>query len=182
RRDRTRQLWGFAGQVWILRYPVAPPIATSARSTWRHRLRWLPSREDQRVKINMSHFNEHLGGLADDNPAVRRKAVSELAKYSVAEWQGSPEAVSAAVGTLGSLARHRTAASEATFRAEIAKTLGNIGTESRAVLPELLRLLDEDADASVRTEAARALGRIGEKAECATHALIAAIGDRDGGD
>jgi len=34
------------------------------------------------MKINMKEFNDHLAGLAHGDPAVRRKAISELAKYS----------------------------------------------------------------------------------------------------
>jgi HEAT repeat protein len=134
------------------------------------------------MKIHMPQFNEHLAGLTDGDPAVRRKAVSELAKYTGLEWQGAQEAVAAAVTALISLCRQRAAGSDAALRAEAAKALGNIGTESRVVLPELVRLLKEDVDAGVRTEAARALGKIGEAASTATDVLVAVMGDRHGGD
>jgi HEAT repeat protein len=135
------------------------------------------------MKINMKEFNDHLAGLANGDPAVRRKAISELAKYSGVEWQGNSEAVSAAVAAVvnGSALRAAKGRDEA-FRAEAAKALGNIGLESPAVLPELLRLLEKDADAGVRTEAARALGKIGEGAAAARRAITAVLRDTGGGD
>ena len=139
--------------------------------------------ESKPMKINMHEFNEHLAGLADRDPAVRQKAVSGLAKYSFAEWQGTPDAVTAAVAVLVSASPHRSAASaDGAFRAEAAKALGNIGTQSPAVLPELRRLLQHDADDRVRAEAARALGKIGEGAGTASQALAAVLGDPHAGD
>ena len=135
------------------------------------------------MKIYLREFHEYLGGLVHDDPVVRQKAVRGLASYSGAEWQGSPEAVSAAVPALVNAARLRgTAPSDVAIRAEATKALGNIGAESPAVVAELLRLLREDADGSVRTEAAHALGKIGERAGTASRALAVVIGDLDSGD
>ena len=135
------------------------------------------------MKINMHEFNERLGGLADGDADVRRKAVSGLAKYSTAEWQGAQDAIPAAVAALVGGSPHRSAAPrDGAFRAEVAKALGNIGTESPAVLPELLRLLQHDADGDVRAEAARALGKIGEGAGTASRALVTVLGDPRAGD
>src|SRR5947209_19051825 len=92
-------------------------------------------------------------------------AVGLIAKYSGARWQGSPDAVSAAVPALVKAVRLQGAApSDVAFRAEATKSLGNIGTESPAIVTELLRLLQEDAAGSVRAEAAHGLGTIGERA------------------
>jgi len=135
------------------------------------------------MKINMHEFNEHLGGLANGDPAVRRKSVGGLAKYSGPEWQGSPDAITAAVAALvkgspfAAAARH-----DGVLRAEAAKALGNIGTESPAVLPELLRLLRDDDDPEVRTEAARALGKIGEGAATASRSIAAVLNDPECGE
>jgi len=114
---------------------------------------------------------------------MRQKGVRGLAKYSGAQWQATPDAVSAAVPALVNAARlGGTAPSEVAFRAEATKALGNIGAESPAVVAELLRLLKEDAEGSVRTEAAHALGVIGERATIASRALVLVIGDPSGGD
>jgi HEAT repeat protein len=51
-----------------------------------------------------------------------------------------------------------------------------------SLVPELLRLLREDADNAVRSEAARALGKIGAGAGAAGGALVAVLADRNGGD
>ena len=135
------------------------------------------------MKIYMNEFNEYLGGLTHDDLAVRQKAVRGLAKYSGAQWQGTPDATSVAVPALMKAARFRGATpSDGAFRAEATKALGNIGAESPAVVTELLRLLQEDADNGVRTEAAHALGIIGEKAASASKALVSVIGDPDSGD
>src|SRR5262249_19680845 len=135
------------------------------------------------VKINLHEFNEYLSGLSHDDPAVRQKSVSGLAKYSSAEWQGTPDAIRDAVAALLSASRLRTAAApDGVFRAEAAKVLGNIGTQSPAVLPELVRLLQKDADARVRTEGARALGKIGEGAASASRTIAAVLDDRDSGE
>jgi HEAT repeat protein len=135
------------------------------------------------MKIYMNEFNQYLGGLSHDDPAERQKAVRGLAKYSNAQWQGSPDAVSAAVPALVRTARLRdTASGNGALRAEAAKALGNIGAESSAVVTELLRLLQEDADCNVRTEAAHALGIIGERAAAASRALVVVIGDPDSGE
>jgi HEAT repeat protein len=135
------------------------------------------------MKINMHQFDEHLVQLSSDDILDRQKAVSNLAKYSSAEWQGTPEAVSSAVPALAKASRFRGAApTDGTIRAEATKALGNIGAESPAVVTLLLRVLQEDSDPKVRTEAAHALGRIGEKAAIASRALAAVVGDPDCGD
>ena len=135
------------------------------------------------MKIYMPEFNQYLSGLTDDDPDVRQRAVRSLAKYSGAEWQGSPDAVSAAVPALVKAVRLQGAApSDVAFRAEATKSLGNIGAESPAIVTELLRLLQKDAAGSVRTEAAHGLGTIGEPAAIASRALMVVIGDPCGGD
>jgi HEAT repeat protein len=135
------------------------------------------------MKIYMNELNDYLSGLTHDDPGMRQRAVRGLAKYSGAQWQATPDAVSAAVPALVNAARLRgTAPSEVAFRAEATKALGNIGAESSAVVTELVRLLQEDSDGSVRTEAAHALGVIGERATIASRALVLVIGDPSGGD
>src|SRR5262245_50098338 len=119
----------------------------------------------------MHEFKEYLGGLSHDDRAVRQQSVSGLAKYSGADWQGTPAAIPAAVSALESASRHRAAPPNEAFRAEAAKVLGNIGTQSPAILPALLRLLQKDADGRVRSEAARALGKIGAGAVSASRSL-----------
>lgn len=135
------------------------------------------------MKINMHEFNDHVGALANGDPEARRKAVSGLARYSGPEWEGSPDVVTTAVEALvAAVARKGAGAADAPFRAEAAKALGNIGTKSPAVVPELVRLLKEDADVEVRTEAARALGKIGAEAGLASKALAAILKGSGGGD
>ncbi len=135
------------------------------------------------MKINMHELNEYLGGLTNDDPAIRQKSARGLAKYSNAEWQGTPDAITATVPALVSAARRRGAASsEAPARAEATKALGNIGGESPTVVSELLRILQDDAENTVRTEAAHGLGKIGERATTASRALAGVIGDPAAGD
>jgi HEAT repeat protein len=135
------------------------------------------------VKINMREFSEYLGGLAHIDPAVRQKSVRGLAAYSGAEWQGTPDAIKDVVDALRSALRAAGAAApDGAFRAEAAKVLGNVGTQSPAVLPELVRLLQKDADGRVRTEAARALGMIGEGAASARRLIAAVLEDPHGGE
>ncbi len=135
------------------------------------------------MKINMHEFKEYLGGLSNNDPAVRQKSVGGLAKYSSAEWQGTPDVITDAVAALVNASRLRAAANgDAAFRAQAAKVLGNIGTQSPAVLPELVRLLQKDADDSVRTEAARALGKIGEGAASARRSIAALLDDLQSGE
>jgi HEAT repeat protein len=133
------------------------------------------------MKINMYEFNEFLGGLSHNDPVIRQKSVNGLARYSSAEWQGTPDAITDAVAALLSASRLRAAgAPDGAFRAEAAKVLGNIGTQSPAVLPELVRLLQKDADGRVRTEAARALGKIGEGAASVSRSIAAVLDDPHG--
>ena len=135
------------------------------------------------MKISMNQFNEHLAELAREDIIVQWKAVSGLAKYSSAEWQGTPEAVSSAVPALvkaSSLGAAMPLGGD--IRAEAAKALGNIGAESSAVVPELVRLLQGDSDSKVRTEAAHALGKIGERAGAASRALANIVDDPACGD
>jgi len=157
------------------RTPLPPP--STKPIGWQQ-----PSRKHA-MKINQREFDEYLAGLAQDDPAVREKAARGLAKYSNTEWQGTPDAMSAAVPVLAKATRLRGATpSDVVVRAEAAKALGNIGGESPVVVAELLRLLKEDSDSNVRTEAAHALGKIGERAETASRALAAVISDPDSGD
>jgi HEAT repeat protein len=134
------------------------------------------------MKVNMQQFNGYLARLNEGDAAARREATGGLAKYSDAEWEGTPEAVVEAVAALIDARRQRTEPSDAPSRGNAAKALGNIGTRSPAVVPELLRLLREDADDAVRMEAARALGKIGAEAGAAGGALVAVLKDRNGGD
>jgi HEAT repeat protein len=135
------------------------------------------------MKINMQQFNGYLAGLTNGDATARRDALGALAKYSDTDWDVTPEAVVAGVAALIGTRRQRTAKpADAASRGNAAKALGNIGTRSAAVVPELLRLLCEDADSTVRTEAARALGKVGLGAGLAGRALAAVLEDREGGD
>ena len=113
---------------------------------------------------------------------MRYQAVTGLAKYSSAYWQGTPDAIPAAVAALASVSRLRAAPPNEALRAEAAKVLGNICTASPALVPALLRLLQKDADARVRTEAALALGKIGEGAASASRSLKTVLSDPDSKD
>jgi HEAT repeat protein len=135
------------------------------------------------VKINMNQFNEFLEEMANNDILLRLKAACSLAKYSSAEWQGTPDAVSSAIPTLLKATRLGGAMpADGKIRAEAAKALGNIGADSSAVVPELIRILQEDSDGKVRTEAAHGLGKIGEKAANASRALAAVVRDPSSGD
>jgi HEAT repeat protein len=135
------------------------------------------------MKVNMQQFAGYLAGLRDGDGTARRAATSSLAKYTDAEWEGAPEAVEQAVEALLNARRQRGSASlDAPSRADAAKTLGNIGTRNKAVLPELLRYLREDADNTVRAEAARALGKIGAAAVSAGASLVDALQKKESGD
>jgi hypothetical protein len=134
------------------------------------------------MKVNMKEFEVHLAGLSDGDAAVRRTAITGLAKYSDGEWEGTPEAVETAVAAIIATRRNRAGPADAPSRAEAAKAMGNIGKRSPAVVPELLRLLREDSDSTVRTEAARALGRIGLEAGSAGKVLAAVLAGKEGGD
>jgi HEAT repeat protein len=132
------------------------------------------------MKINLNELNGYLSELIHGEPRTRTNAVRGLAKYSGAEWADTPDAVDAAIGALVGTGSRRTAALDSSFRSEAAKALGNIGTQSPSVVPELIRLLQEDADGGVRAEAVRALGKIGEGAGDASRALAAVLA-RPGG-
>jgi HEAT repeat protein len=132
------------------------------------------------MKINLNQLNEYLGQLAHNDLGVRQKAVCGLAKYSSAEWQGTPDAVSSAVPVLVKASRSGGALpTDVIIRSEAAKALGNIGADSSAVVPALLRILQEDSEPKARTEAAHSLGRIGEKAGIASKTLAAIVVDPD---
>ena len=131
----------------------------------------------------MHEFSQYLGELTHDDPVVRGRAVSGLAKYSGAEWQSTPDAISAAVPALAKASRSRgETPADGVFRAAATKALGNIGAESAAIVPELLRLLQEDTDSLVRTEAAHGLGKLGQGAGTASRALAVVMGDPASGD
>jgi HEAT repeat protein len=135
------------------------------------------------MKINMPEFNQYLSGLVQEDTGSRHQAVNGLAKYSDGEWEGSPDAAQAAVEALVQPAQLRRARpTDRPYWATAAKVLGNIGTRSPAVVPELLRLLHKDLDGEVRTEAARSLGKIGAGAKAASEALTLALSTRGSGD
>jgi HEAT repeat protein len=135
------------------------------------------------MKINMQEFKVHLDGLTEEDAGIRQRAVSGLAKYSDAEWESSPDAVMPVIEALVRSDHRRAGRTfDGPFRAEAAKALGNIGTRSKAVVPELLHLLQNDPDGAVRVEAARALGKIGAGAQPACQALAAVLTAQGGGD
>jgi HEAT repeat protein len=134
------------------------------------------------MKVNMQQLNKYLAEISEGDPTDRRNGMGGLAKYSESEWDGTPEAVDAAMTVINkALLRRGTEAADAPTRTQAAKVLGNIGTRSAAVVPELLRLMC-DSDTGVRTEVARALGRIGAGANAAGGTLAAVLADHDGGD
>jgi HEAT repeat protein len=129
------------------------------------------------MKLNVHQFNAYVDGLTNSDPEVRRIAVSSLVKYNSADWENAPQAVAGAVRALvGTSGRRTGPGSDRQFRIEAIKVLGNISTHSPAVVPELLRLLRDDADVEVRTEAARALGKIGAGASVASRTLLTVLG------
>jgi HEAT repeat protein len=132
------------------------------------------------MKINIKQLTGLLEGLADSDIGLRRRTVAALAKYTNTEWEGSPEAVTAVITAL--LGPPRPVWPDNPTRVEVARTLGNIGSQSPLAVPELLRMLKEDRDTAVRAESARALGRIGEPAASAGRALAAALANTKGDD
>lgn len=135
------------------------------------------------MKINVNQLNEHLRELTNGDPAARLRAAMTLAKFTSAEWEGSPDAMNAAVGPLvSSTQRRRSESPNGTLRVEAVKALGNIGAQSNVVVTELIRILKDDPDVAVRTEAAHALGKIGVKAESATRALTSVLTNSGSGD
>lgn len=135
------------------------------------------------LKINMHEFNNYLSQLTQGDFYAQRKAVSGLVRYTGAEWEGTPDAVTDVVGALIRANPRRPAENaDGPLQAEIVKVLGNIGSRSPAVVPQLLRILQEDGDSKVRTEAARALGKMGDAAGSASSALAAVLIRQDGGD
>ncbi len=128
------------------------------------------------MKINMHEFNGYLEGLGSGEPGALRRAVTGLAKYTGTEWEGTVDTIDTAVTALtNGCLRAKNLADGPGIRAEAAKVLGNIGTQSAAAVPELLRLLKDDSDTQVRTEAARALGKIGEGAVSARQTLASIL-------
>ena len=71
------------------------------------------------MKIYMHEFNEYLGGLSHDDPAIQHKSVSGLAKYSNAEWQGTPDAIPTAVAALTARELERLRAACSHFRGRL---------------------------------------------------------------
>lgn len=135
------------------------------------------------MKISMDELKDYLGGMTQGESSIRQKAASNLAKYTTAEWEGAPDAVTATVQALVGDGHLRSAGrSDPFFRAEATKALGNIGTHSPKVVPELTRILQEDADTDVRAEAARAIGRIGAPAASVTRLLTNVLGNLSCGD
>lgn len=135
------------------------------------------------VKMNKVELSTYMGDLTSSDSTLARRAVSGLSKYTAAEWDSDPDGVTTVVTALVKPSNRKTGwAADGPSRVEAARTLGNIGTRSPAVVPELLRLLQEDPDTAVRTEAARALGKIGEGASAAGKALAALVKGATGGD
>ena len=135
------------------------------------------------MKVSGLQFDQYLTKITDGDSTERREGIDGLAKYAESDWDGSPDAVDAAITALNKALHIRgNEAADAPTRAQAAKAFANIGTRSAAVVPELVRFLTEDSDKRVRTEAARALGRIGAGANAAAGNLVAVLKDQDGGD
>ncbi len=124
------------------------------------------------MKINSRQFDDFLAGLADPTPDERWKAVRNLATYTSADWESSPEAIGPAVDAILTCARAPARDGRgSSFRVEAARVLANIGARSPACVPGLLELLQNEADPAVCQEAIRSLGKIGEGADAAARAL-----------
>jgi len=135
-----------------------------------------PQPRGRKSRINLREFSNCIDSLTDADPAVRWSSIRGLALYTCAEWEGTPDAVTAAMEVIVGLDGPPEAKSRnGLIRTEVAKTLGNIGIRSSAVVPELVRLLRDDADRAVRVEAIRSLGKIGEGAKIASQALATVL-------
>jgi HEAT repeat protein len=132
------------------------------------------------MKINLRELELYLKALGDVDRAVRCRALRDLANFSAGEWQNTPEAVSQAIGAIVTTGLLRNSeGGDAAARTAAAKALGNIGSCSPSVVPQLLLLL-KDEDGAVQIEAVRSLHKIGEAAGAASVALAAML--RDNGD
>lgn len=128
------------------------------------------------MKINMHEFNECITGLSSGDAAAKSRAISGLAKYSNAEWEKSPDAVTAAVeALLTAVEKPPTGVRDPHTRTEATRALGNLGLQALSVVPVLLKLLQHEHDEDTRIEAARALGKLGEKANVASKALTTVL-------
>jgi HEAT repeat protein len=124
------------------------------------------------MKINMHEFNACLADLGTGDATAKARAMSGLAKYSNAEWEKSPDAVTAAVDVLvTAVEKPPTGLRDPAARSDAARAMGNIGLQAPSVVPVLLKLLQHEQE-ETRIEAARALGKIGEKANAAAKALV----------
>lgn len=124
------------------------------------------------MKINSRQFDGFLAGLADPAPEGRWIAIRNLATYTGAEWESSPEAVGPAVDAILNCARTPGGdGRRSSFRVEAARVLGNIGIRSPACVPGLLEMLENEFEPAVRQEAVRSLAMIGEGASAAAQAL-----------
>lgn len=133
------------------------------------------------MKINMHEFNACLADLASSDAAAKTRAIGGLAKYSNAEWEKSPDAVTAAVDVLlTAVEKPPTGLRDPAARTEAARAMGNIGLQAPTVVPVLLKLLQHEHDEDTRIEAARALGKIGEKANTAAKALATILKGNNG--
>jgi len=98
-----------------------------------------------------------IGALGDRDEVVRRQAEQALAGMGVV--------------TVDRLRADGTASDDPVQRAAAVRTLGRLGADAKASVPNLVELLVGDASDQVRIDAARALGKMGEAAEGAVPAL-----------
>src|SRR5260370_33650935 len=103
--------------IYLMISPDSSKLNGSAAASWR----------GKPMKIYMNEFNEYLGGLTHDDLAVRQKAVRGLAKYSGAQWQGTPDATAGAgPAPMNAAPPRRPPPPDGAVRAAAPQRMGNI--------------------------------------------------------
>jgi HEAT repeat protein len=129
---------------------------------------------------------ESIGQFCRTDPEMARDAVPKLTEL-LQDADANVRVQSAfALGRMGSnaapavsvLAKLVVSDKEARVRKEAAKTLADIGPESRSAVQELVKAL-EDSQTDVRQYAALALGKIGPDASAAEPSLQKTLKDKD---
>src|SRR5438552_13569096 len=121
--------------------------------------------------LDVRQLHKHILALDNGDDTLRRQALQSLRHHEEHEWAAAPIRVSQCLvkALQDQLLKEP---KQPLAQKEVATILGNLGTRSKSVVPQLIELLHEGVPDAVRQAAVTALGKIGKEARVAVDQLL----------
>jgi len=129
--------------------------------------------------LDVTQLQSQIQALNKGDEPSRREAIRALKQHEEQDWAGAPPKV---VNTLIESLRQQLPKGQngetkpPLVRQEVVVILGNLGSRSESVIPQLMELLEPGTSDGIREAASTALGKIGKESKVAVDKLIQVLG------